>query len=121
MSLPNRAVTQHLPLTSVEFEIMLALADNKRHGYAVMQEVERRTGGTVTLRPGSMYRAINRMLETGFLEETAERPDEKIDDHRRRYYRLTTFGRRVASAEAERLASAVNSATAKNLLHRKPA
>ena len=121
MSSPSRAIAQHLPLTSVEFEIMLALADTARHGYAVMQEVERRTNGAVTLRPGSMYRAINRMLEIGFLEETTDRSAKKIDDHRRRYYRLTKFGRRVATAEAERLASAVNSATAKNLLHRKPA
>jgi DNA-binding PadR family transcriptional regulator len=111
------AVTEHLPLTSVEFEIMLAVADRERHGYSIILDVERRTGGAVRLRPGTLYRALNRMLETGFLRETLERPDPEIDDRRRRYYQLTALGRRVAAAEAERLALAVKNARAKNLLH----
>lgn len=121
MSDADRSAARHLPLTSVVFEIMLALADGERHGYRVMLDVERRTGGAVRLRPGTLYRAINRMLESGFIEETEDRPDPSIDDQRRRYYRLTHVGRRVAAAEAERLASAVQSARAKKLLHGKQA
>jgi DNA-binding PadR family transcriptional regulator len=121
--MPDREVlvARHLPLTPVEFEIMLALADAERHGYGIMLEVDRRTGGTVRLRPGTLYRAINRMLQTGLLEETAERPDPSLDDQRRRYYRPTTLGRCVATAEAERLAGAVRDARAKQLLQGKGA
>jgi len=113
----NQAVTEHLPLTSVEFEIMLAVADRERHGYGIILDVERRTAGAVRMRPGTLYRALNRMLETGFLQETAKRPDPGMDDQRRRYYRLTDLGRRVAAAEAERLAVEVKNARARNLLH----
>ncbi len=106
-----------LPLTPVVFEILLALAEEERHGYGVMQEVERRTAGAVRLRPGTLYRAVNRMLELGFLAETEERPAPAEDDERRRYYRLTALGRRVAQAEAGRLAREVAWAREKNLLN----
>lgn len=112
-------VTSYLPLTSVSFEILLALADSERHGYAVMQEVEHRTGGSISLRPGTLYRAINRLLEAGLIEESEIRPAGDADDERRRYYRLSRLGRNVASAEAARLAAAVESARDKKLLQRK--
>lgn len=109
-------IEAHLPLTPVTFEVLLALGDGERHGYAIMREVEERTEGAVRLRPGTLYRAINRLLEMGFLEEAEERPDPAHDDQRRRYYRLTELGRRVAVAEAERLARVVMVARAKKLL-----
>ena len=118
MAVGHNDVSHYLPLTSVSFEILLALADTERHGYAVMQEVERRTEGVTSLRPGTLYRAINRLLESGLIEESHERPAEGEDDERRRYYRLTTLGRDVASAEAARLAAAVESARDKKLLQR---
>ena len=107
---------EYLPLTSVVFEIMLALADGPLHGYAVMQEVERRSTGQTVLRTGTLYRAMNRMLRSGFIEETTDRAERVRDDARRRYYRLTRFGRRVAAAESERLASVVRVARTKKLL-----
>jgi DNA-binding PadR family transcriptional regulator len=103
-----------LPLTPTVFEILLALADGQRHGYAIILEVERRTGGGVELRPGSLYRALHRLIRQGLILESEERPDE--DDERRRYYSLTSLGRRVARAEARRLARAVEGARQKRLL-----
>jgi DNA-binding PadR family transcriptional regulator len=105
-----------LPLTAIVFQIMLALADAERHGYAIMQEVEERTDGACRLRPGSLYRALNRMLEDGWLEEVEDRPDPQLDDERRRYYRLTDLGRSVAAEEARRLAREVRWARDKKLL-----
>ena len=104
----------HLPLTSVVFEILLALADEPRHGYAVMQEVERRSG--TRLRAGTLYRAINRMLEDGYIEEMTDRDRPENDDERRRYYRLTDFGFRVLQAETNRLAKLVAIARERNVL-----
>ncbi|MCH6553812.1 MAG: helix-turn-helix transcriptional regulator [Acidobacteria bacterium] len=111
-----------LPLTPAGFHILLALADGEKHGYAVMQEVAKRSQGKVRLGPGTLYGSIKRMLSEGLIEESDERPDPKLDDERRRYYRLTEFGQRVAEAEAERLAGLVDAARAKMLLrHLKPA
>ena len=111
-----------LPLTPAGFHILLALADGVKHGYAVMQEVAKRSQGKVRLGPGTLYGSIKRMLSEGLIEESDERPDPKLDDERRRYYRLTEFGQRVAEAEAERLAGLVDAARAKMLLrHLKPA
>ena len=107
-----------LPLTPAVFHILLALADGERHGYGVIKEVDARTEGRVRLGPGTLYGSIKRMLEEGLIEESGERPDPELDDERRRYYRLTKFGRRVAVAEAERLARLVASARAKRLLSR---
>lgn len=92
-----------LPLPSAAFHIMVALADTDRHGYAVMQEVAQRTGGKIRLNPGTLYTTIKRLLEQGLIDELAERPGPDADDERRRYYRLTWFGRRVAEAEMARL------------------
>ena len=101
-----------LPLPPATLHILMALADDDRHGYAIIQYVAERTGGAVRLGAGTLYRSIQRMLEQGLLEETAERPDPDHDDERRRYYRVTAFGRAVARAEAGRLADLVKLARA---------
>ena len=105
-----------LPLTPAMFHILLALADRERHGYDIMREVDERTEGSVRLGPGTLYGSIKRMLNDRLIEELDERPDPQLDDERRRYYRLTDFGHRVAVAEAERLARLVKSARMKKLL-----
>jgi DNA-binding PadR family transcriptional regulator len=107
-----------IPLTPAVFEILLALADGERHGYAIMRDVGERTGGRIVLRPGTLYRAISRLLDDGLIEEMTARPSPDDDDERRRYYALTPLGRRVASAEALRLAELVRSARAKALIDR---
>ena len=94
-----------LPLPAAAFHILLALADEDRHGYAIIQDVAARTGGEVTLGAGTLYRSIQRMLEQGLIEELTERPAPELDDERRRYYRMTPFGREVARAETARLAA----------------
>ena len=104
------------PPTPAAFQILLALADGEKHGYAIMQEVSARTGGKLRLGPGTLYGSIKRMLEEELIVESAERPDPALDDERRRYYRLTEVGRRVAEAEAQRLAQLVRVARAKDLL-----
>jgi DNA-binding PadR family transcriptional regulator len=111
-----RSTKELLPLTPAVFHILLALADRDRHGYSIMQEVESRTEGSLKLGPGTLYGSIKRMLSDGLIEETDERPDPALDDERRRYYRMTAFGRRVAAAEAERLQSLILEARAKKLL-----
>ena len=98
------------------FHILLALADKERHGYDIMREVDSRTEGKMRLGPGTLYGSIKRMLNDGLVEELDERPDPELDDERRRYYRLTDLGRRVAVAEAERLEKLVKSARLKKLL-----
>jgi DNA-binding PadR family transcriptional regulator len=107
-----------LPLTPAVLHILLVLAREERHGYGIMREVEVETGGEVRLGPGTLYGAIKRMLADGLIEESGERPDPALDDRRRRYYRITDFGRRVAGAEAERLQSLVNTARERKLLGR---
>ena len=89
------------------FHILMAVAEDDRHGYAIIQEVATRTDGMLKLSPGTLYRSIQRMLEQGLIQETAERPAPELDDERRRYYRITSFGRTVARAEARRLAQLV--------------
>src|SRR4029453_16475692 len=91
-----------LPLTPAIAHILLAVADQDRHGYAIMQEVERITDGTVRMGPGTLYGTIKRMIASRLLEETDERPDPELDDERRRYYRGTALGRAVLEAETER-------------------
>jgi len=92
-----------LPLQPAAFHILVALAETDRHGYAIMQEVSERTSGTIRINPGTLYTTIRRLLEQGLLIELDERPDPSEDDERRRYYRLTPFGRAVARAEVARL------------------
>lgn len=105
-----------LPLTPAVFHILLALADGEKHGYGIMQEVTRITNGMLKMGPGTLYGTIKRMLEANLIEETEERPDPALDDERRRYYRLTAFGERVARAEAARLAALLNVAESKRLV-----
>ena len=108
-----------LPLSAGEFEVLIALADGEKHGYAILKEVARRTGRKVRLGPATLYTIVRRFLADGLLAESAERPDPALDDERRRYYRLTEFGRQVAAAEAQRMETALSMARAKNLV-RKP-
>jgi len=105
-----------LPLTPAVFNILLALADGEKHGYGIMLEVEANTNGQVLMGPGTLYGSIKRMLKAGLIEESDERADPEMDDQRRKYYKLTNLGRRVLSMEAERLASQVMIARAKNVL-----
>jgi DNA-binding PadR family transcriptional regulator len=105
-----------LPLPSASYHILLALAGTERHGYAIMQEVSHATDGHMRLRSGTLYRSIHQMLEAGLIAEADERPDPALDDERRRYYRLTGFGERVAQAESRRLAALLEQARAKHLL-----
>lgn len=112
----KRGLRDLLPLTPAVLYILLALADEERHGYGIMREVEERTGGQTRMGPGTLYGSIKRMLADGLIEESDERPDSAMDDQRRRYYRITDFGRRVAGAEAERLQSIVTVARAKSVL-----
>jgi DNA-binding PadR family transcriptional regulator len=105
-----------LPLTPAVFHILLALADGEKHGYGIMKEVSQRTGGSMRMGPGTLYGSIRRMLASGLIEATDERPDPEIDDERRRYYRLTEFGLRVAQAESRRLDQLLQVARTKHVL-----
>ena len=105
-----------MPLRPIEFHVLLALAGEERHGYAILQEVAAMTDGELQPEPGTLYRALHRMLKDGWVAESARRPAADLDDERRRYYRLTPVGRRVASAEAERLSRLVAVARAHRLL-----
>ena len=104
-----------LPLPPATFHILLALADEDRHGYAILQEVAARTNGEVKLGAATLYRSIHRMLEDGLAVELRERPAPEEDDERRRYYRITPFGTAVARAETRRLAGLVRQARAVGL------
>ena len=101
-----------LPLPAATFHILLALAEDDRHGYGIIQDVAARTGGALKLSAGTLYRSIQRMLEQGLIVEVRERPAPELDDERRRYYRITPFGATVARAEARRLTQLVKLARA---------
>lgn len=106
---------EYLPLSPAVLDIVLALGDDELHGYGIMREVRRRTDGWRRLAPGTLYRSLRQMQERGLVEESDERPDPALDDERRRYYRLTDLGRRVAVAEVERLEGLVRAAHSKGL------
>lgn len=108
------AVERLLPLTPAVFHILLALVDEDRHGYGIVKELARITGGAVQMGPGTLYGTIKRLLAEGLIVEAGEQPDEAAE--RRRYYRLTALGQRVAGAEATRLARLVRLAEAKRML-----
>jgi DNA-binding PadR family transcriptional regulator len=108
-----------LPLPPAVFHILVALADRDRHGYSIMQDVAARTDGKVRLSAGTLYSSIRRMLEQGLVEELRESPDPESTDERRRYYRLTRLGRRVAMAEAHRLTEMLNQARETGLIPKK--
>lgn len=105
-----------LPLTPTTFHLLLALVPGERHGYGLMQDVQAVSQGTVRLGPGQLYTTLRRMLTAGLIVEADERPDPALDDTRRRYYRLTPFGRQVAEAEAQRYAGLVVAAQQRALL-----
>ena len=110
-----------LPLKPVDVLILFALARGERHGYGLMQDVLRDSDGAVRLEAGNLYRALRRLLERELCEESERRPAPDLDDERRRYYRLTPFGRRVLSAEALRLRTLVRAAEAARLIDPEPA
>ena len=110
------SVEGFLPLHKDTFHILVALADHDRHGYSIMQDIAARTDGQIRLRPSSLYSAIHRMLENGLIEELDERPCDGNDDDRRRYYRITPFGRKIAVAEARRLERLLADARAAGLV-----
>jgi DNA-binding PadR family transcriptional regulator len=103
------------PLPVATFHILVAVADQDRHGYAIMQDVAARTNGGLKLSPGTLYGAIRRMLEEGLIVELSDRERPEEDDERRRYYRITARGRSVAQAEARRLAALLRQARAVGL------
>ena len=111
----RRDVQPHLNMSPAMFHVMLALADGEKHGYAILKEIARRTGGEVKLSTGTLYGIIRRLEGEGMIAESRERPEPSLEDERRRYYRLTDFGRRVAAAEAGRLKALVATAKAKRL------
>jgi DNA-binding PadR family transcriptional regulator len=102
-----------IPLAPVVFHILLSLAEGERHGYALKREIARRTDGKVTVGPGVLYGAISKMLSQGLIEESDDRPDPHLDDERRRYYRVTPFGRKVAEAELARMRELIDLAAEK--------
>jgi DNA-binding PadR family transcriptional regulator len=108
-----------LPLPPATFHILLSLAAEDRHGYAIIQDVAARTGGEVRLSAGTLYRSIQRMLEQELLVEIDERPAPEDDDERRRYYRITALGEAVARAEARRLSDLVRLARASGFVPRR--
>ncbi len=108
-----------LPLQPAVFHILMALADEDRHGYGIIQEVKIRTNGEVRLGPGTLYRSIQRMLDDDLIVEVHERPAPELDDERRRYYRITRFGKAVAREEANRLTELVRLARASGFVTKK--
>ncbi len=115
----NKETESFLPLTPAMFHILLALADGEKHGYAILKEVARRTDDKVKLSAGTLYGNLSRLEAGGLIVESSHRPEVGLDDERRRYYRLTEFGRGVAVAEAERMEEALVQARAKKIF-RKP-
>src|SRR5712692_9122049 len=113
--MPKPSADHLLPLTAPVFHILLALADDERHGYGIMQDVARQTNDALQLGPGTLYGCIKRMLAAGLIEESGERPDPALDDERRRYYRMTVLGARAAKAEAQRIAGALAAAKSKKV------
>jgi DNA-binding PadR family transcriptional regulator len=112
----SKADPKHLlPLAPVAFHILVSLADKDRHGYSIMQEVDERTGGEVKLHAGTLYATLKKLLASGLIREVGERADEE-GDTRRRYYRITAYGRDAAQAEAKRLEALVRQARASGLL-----
>jgi DNA-binding PadR family transcriptional regulator len=114
----DRKLRDQLPLSPLVFHVLVALADGDKHGYAIIKEVRRRTDGEVEIGASSLYAVLRRLLGDGLVLETDERPDPALDDERRRYYRLTKFGRDVAAAELRRLESMIQQARAKRIAFR---
>ena len=105
-----------LPLKPIVFQVLLSLLDSERHGYAIVQDIAERSSARMQIEPGNLYRTLRFMLDEELIEESDRRPSPEADDERRRYYRITKFGQRVAAAEAARLVELVADARARNLL-----
>ncbi len=105
-----------LPLKPVVFQVLLSLLDGERHGYAIVQDIAERSSARMQIEPGNLYRTLRFMIDEALIEESDRRPSPEADDERRRYYRITKFGQRVAAAEAARLVELVADARARNLL-----
>ena len=105
-----------LPLKPLAFQVLLSLADGDRHGYAITRDIGNRTHARMRIEPGNLYRSLSALLDDGIIEESESRPAEALDDERRRYYRLTPFGRQVAAAELTRLEELVADARTKRWL-----
>lgn len=111
-----KIVDDLLPLSAVDFLVLMILIDGEGHGYGIVQELARRTDGKTRLLPGNFYAVLRRLIRDGLIAESVKRPADDLDDKRRRYYRITPFGRQVASAEAERMQSLVREAADRNLV-----
>ena len=118
MSVDDPPVDSLLPLPPATLHILMALADDDRHGYSIIQEIAVRTNGAVRMSAGTLYRSIQRMLEQGLIAEVQERPAPELDDERRRYYRITKFGTVVARADVRRLQDLVRLARASGFVPR---
>jgi DNA-binding PadR family transcriptional regulator len=113
MTAAFRDIEALLPLRPVVFQVLLSLADEERHGYAIVQDIAERDSARIQLEPGNLYRTLKFMLDEGLIEESDRRPVAGKDDERRRYYRITRFGRQVALAEANRLQALATEARAR--------
>jgi len=116
---PSRApadADRLLPLKPVMFQVLLSLADGERHGYGITQDIAARTAARMRIEPGNLYRSLRTLLDEGVIEESEKRPAPDLDDQRRRYYRITPFGRRVAAAETARLEALVAEAKGKRFV-----
>jgi DNA-binding PadR family transcriptional regulator len=115
MAYSQSDISALIPLPPATFHILMAVAQEDRHGYGIIQDVIRRTDGELRLSAGTLYRSIQRMLEQGLIDETDDRPAPELDDERRRYYRISTFGAAVARAETHRMAQLVRMARTQGL------
>jgi DNA-binding PadR family transcriptional regulator len=116
MAIDQEDVAALIPLPPATFHILIALADEDRHGYAIIQDIAARTGDEMRMSAGTLYRSIQRMQEQGLIIEKRQRPAPPNDDERRRYYRITLFGSAVARAEAQRLKQMLKLARARGIL-----
>jgi DNA-binding PadR family transcriptional regulator len=112
-------IDRQLPVKPVAFQILLSLAEDERHGYGITQDIAARTAAHMSIEPGNLYRSLKAMLDDGLIEESERRPAPDLDDQRRRYYRITPLGRKVAMAETSRLAELVAEARGKRWIRGK--
>jgi len=110
----------YLPVKPVELLVLAMLSAGDRHGYGIRQDILEHTHGSIELEAGNLYRTIRRLETEGMIDESGRRPAESSDDERRRYYRLTTFGRRILAAELERLRELVRLGEARRLIQPLP-
>ena len=108
----SKKIDVFLPLHPAAFQILLSLAAGERHGYALKREIAARSAGKLTLGPAMLYGSLQKLIEQNLIEESPHRPEAHLDDERRRYYRITSLGRRVTAAETERLRGLVRFADA---------